>query len=287
MQASESITQRSSSNLAMAFIVLPKSQRRDMAVLYAFCREVDDVADDEGVPVETRQHQLNEWREDIKRAFQGGNPSHPVNRELQEVIQRHPLEATLFEELITGVEMDLTTTRYESYEALELYCYRVASVVGLLSIEIFGYQNPKCRDYAVHLGKALQLTNILRDVGNDAARGRIYIPRKELERFQVPETDILEGRFSERFRALAAGIAERARHHYRAARDLLPAEDRKSMISAELMGAVYWSLLQKLEHEGFPVLDPSPTRLNKAQKITLILRAWLRNKLGSQLPNYG
>src|ERR1035438_2071961 len=139
--------------------------------------------------------------------------------------------------------MDLDTLRYENYEALELYCHRVASVVGLLSIEIFGYQNPACHHYAVQLGKALQLTNILRDVKNDAARGRIYLPQTELEKFNVPEAEILASTYSERYVALAQSIAERAQNFYQLAQKTLPAEDRKSMATAQLMAAVYGRLL--------------------------------------------
>lgn len=287
MQTSEAITQKSASNLALAFILLPKERRQAMAALYAFCREVDDVADEESVPVETRQQQLNAWRADIRAAATGGSPQFAVNCELQPVIQTYRLDLALFEELIKGVEMDLGTLRYPDYESLELYCYRVASVVGLLSIEIFGYKIAACKDYAVHLGKALQLTNILRDVGNDAARGRIYLPASELQFHGVSEQEIFDGVYSDRFHKLASSVATRARSHYQRARELLPAADRKSMISAELMGSVYWRLLTKLERGGFQVLGKTPTKLTKAQKIALILRTWLKSQLGSMSPNYG
>ena len=152
-----------------------------MSALYAFCREVDDVADEESVPVAQRREQLAAWRADIRRACDGETPQFPVNRELQVFIRRHKLRFELFDELLKGVEMDLDIKRYADYAELEQYCYRVASVVGLLSIEIFGYQNPATRDYAIHLGKALQLTNILRDVRSDAERGRIYLPLVRIE----------------------------------------------------------------------------------------------------------
>jgi 15-cis-phytoene synthase len=146
--------------------------------------------------------------------------------------------------------MDLDTKRYENFEALELYCYRVASVVGLLSIEIFGYKNPATRDYAVYLGKALQLTNILRDVKTDAARGRIYLPQSELKKFNVSEAEILDSKYSENYFTLAASVAGRAKRFYQLAQKTLPPEDRKSMVAAELMGSVYWQLLQKLERKS-------------------------------------
>ena len=158
---------------------------------------------------------------------------------------------------------------------------------SLLSIEIFGYQNGACRDYAVHLGKALQFTNILRDVRTDAERGRIYLPLAELARFQVPAEEILRYEYSERFRQLAGSVAGRARSFYRLARQTLPAEDRRAMVAAELMGSVYWRLLRKLERKEFNVFGAKPTRLGKAQKFGLILRTWLCFASGAMTPNYG
>jgi 15-cis-phytoene synthase len=287
MQLSEAITRRSASNLAMAFVLLPKAKREGMSALYAFCREVDDIADDHCLPVAERRARLASWRADIKTACQNGTPSIPVVRELQRVIARYHLTYPLFHELLEGVEMDLDITRYRTHEELEQYCYRVASVVGLLSIEIFGYQDPGCRTYAVHLGKALQLTNILRDVRVDAQRGRIYLPLSELARFGVAQEDILEGKYSTRFMNLAGSVAERARCFYRQAGDCLPVADRRSMATAELMGSVYWRLLEKLEAQRFDVFGSSPTRLSKAQKLFLILRTWYRIWTGTLVPNYG
>jgi phytoene synthase len=287
MQHSEAITRKSASNLALAFVLLPKMQRAGMSALYAFCREVDDIADEESMPVETRRTQLGQWRTDVARACSGGQPTLVVNQELQPVIIRHKLPFELFDQLIMGVEMDLQIHRYESFAALELYCYRVASVVGLLSIEIFGYTNQACRAYADALGKALQLTNILRDVRQDALRGRIYLPLAELRRHGVTEDEILRGQYSNRFRNLAASVAEEARRYYRLAREALPAEDRRSMAAAELMGSVYWRLLRKLELQQFDVFGPHPTRLTKGQKLLLIFRTWYRMLSGAVVPNYG
>ena len=287
MQQSQAITRQSASNLALAFVLLPKPKRDGMSALYAFCREVDDVADEDSVPVEKRRKGLAAWSADVRRACEGGTPEFEVNRELQPVIRDHCLRFELFDELIKGCEMDLDTKRYETHEQLELYCHRVASVVGLLSIEIFGYRNPACRDYAVHLGKALQLTNILRDVRTDAERGRIYLPLTELKRFQVTEEEILRHEYSERYAQLAASVAASARTFYRLAREQLPTEDRRAMVAAELMGAVYWRLLRKLEARQFNVFGLEPTRLSKAQKLALIIRTWLRFASGAMTPNYG
>ena len=283
----QTITRKSASNLALAFVLLPRERRQAMAALYAFCREVDDVADEEGVDLPERRRQLAEWREDVARACHGAEPRFAVNQELRQAIVRYRLPFDLFDELIRGVEMDLDIKRYASYTQLDQYCHRVASVVGLLSIEIFGYRNPACREYAVALGRALQLTNILRDVGSDAQRQRIYLPLEELERFKVQPDDILHRRDSEPFRQLAASVADRTRAWYRKARESLPPEDRRSMMAAEVMGSVYWRLLAQLERQRFDVLASPAARLTRAQKLYLVWRTWFRVTIGKATPNYG
>jgi phytoene synthase len=286
-EVSAQITRQSASNLALAFIVLPRPRRDAMSALYAFCREVDDVADDESRPVAERRAGLAAWREDVALACQGGQPSFVVNRELKPFIDQYRLPFPLFDELIRGVEMDLDQQRYDDYPALEQYCYRVASVVGLLSIEIFGYRDPQCREYADALGKALQFTNILRDVGNDAERGRVYLPAEELHRHGLTAEDILARRPSAKFERLARTFAGRARDYYVRARRALPPGDRQSMVAAELMGAVYWKLLRRLERDNFPVLAPEHVRLSKPYKLFVLLQAWCRVKTGLPLANYG
>ena len=287
MDHSRAITRKSASNLALAFVVLPRAKRDAMSALYAFCREVDDVADEESAPVETRRARLAEWRADVRRACESQSPRFPVNRELQPVIRQFNLRFELFDDLLKGCEMDLDIKRYEDFEALEKYCHHVASVVGLLSIEIFGYKNPATRDYAVYLGQALQLTNILRDVRTDAERGRIYLPQSELKKFNVTEDKIFKGQYSENYLNLAASVAGRAKNFYRLAREMLPAEDRRSMVAAELMGLVYWRLLLKLERQQFNVFGPQPARLSSGYKTFLILQSWLRLVFGSTSSNYG
>lgn len=287
MQHSNAITRKSASNLALAFVLLPRAKRNAMSALYAFCREVDDVADEDSAPVETRRARLGEWRADVKRACENQSPEFPVNRELQPVIQQFGLSFGLFDDLLKGCEIDLTRVRYENFEMLERYCYHVASVVGLLSIEIFGYKNPACRNYAVYLGKALQLTNILRDVKTDAARGRIYLPQTELKKFGVAEDEILNSKYSSRYFALAGGIAAQAKNFYRLAQLTLPPEDRRAMRAAELMGSVYWRLLHKLEREEFNVFGAEPLKLSKPQKFALVFESWLRFTFGSTTSNYG
>ena len=287
LPVSQSITRKSASNLAPAFILLPPEKRAGMAALYAFCREVDDVADNHARPVEERRSQLQAWREDIHAACDGGQPRFVVNRELQPVIRSYKLPFEHFDDLLKGVEMDLDINRYDAYASLEHYCYRVASVVGLLSIEIFGYKNSACRHYAVSLGKALQFTNILRDVRVDAERGRVYLPAEEMDRCGVSVEEILRLDYSPRFHLLATAVAQRARGFYQEARQALPPEDRRSMVAAELMGSVYWRLLNKLEARRFNVFGPTVTRLGGAQKALLLLRTWWRFTTGASVSSYG
>jgi phytoene synthase len=284
---STAITRKSASNLAPAFVLLPKPKRDAMSVLYAFCREVDDVADLQSQPLPARRARLAAWRDEVRRACNGNAPSFPVARELQPVIARYRLPFSCFDQLICGVEMDLDIVRYQTFHDLEQYCYRVASVVGLLSVEIFGYREPACRDYAIHLGKALQLTNILRDVRADAERGRIYLPLSELQRHQVSPDEILRGQYSDRFERLAAAAALEAKKFYALARQTLPPADRRSMAAAELMGSVYWRLLKKLEDRRFQVFGPVPIRLTKPQKAFLVLRTCYRLLSNAPASNYG
>lgn len=287
MHESRAITRKSASNLALAFVLLPKPKRDAMSALYAFCREVDDVADDEAVPVEQRRSRLAAWREDMLRTCEGRQPEFAINRELQPIVRQFHLPFVSFDDIIKGCEMDLEKKRYEDFTELGLYCYRVASAVGLLSIRIFEFVNPACTDYATHLGHALQLTNILRDVREDADRDRIYLPLSELNKCGVTEPEILRGEYSSRYRELATRIAEKARNHYRLAQELLPAEDRRAMVAAELMGSVYWRLLRKLERRQFNVFGPQRTSLSKPHKCMLILRSWVRFVIGATSPNYG
>jgi phytoene synthase len=287
MLDSRTITRQSASNLALAFVLLPRAKRRAMCALYAFCRSVDDVADEESRPVAERRAQLAAWREDIALACADGQPRFRVNQELQPYIRQHRLPFALFDELIRGCEMDLDIHRYETWADLEQYCFRVASVVGLLSIEVFGYRNPACRDYAWALGQALQLTNILRDVRTDAQRGRIYLPQAELRACGVSPEEVLHLQYSDRFRQLASRVAQRAKAFYAQARRSLPPEDRRAMRAAELMGSVYWRLLAKLERQQFDVFSPPPPRLSAGQKLVLIGRAWWCGLSDTLAPSYG
>ncbi|MGB9601807.1 MAG: phytoene/squalene synthase family protein [Verrucomicrobiia bacterium] len=272
MSYSQTVTKKSASNLALAFCALPKERRLDMCALYAFCRVVDDIADEENTSVAERRERLRQCREDLLAVFKGEEPVLEVNKEIKPVIHKYGLAFELFDELLKGVEMDLEIRRYSTFNELDVYCYRVASVVGLLSIEVFGYKNKLCRDFAIYLGKAFQYTNILRDVKNDAQRGRIYIPAQLLEQYGVKEEEILNGFYSERYFNVASALAGRAIEYYKRASQSLPPEDKKSMIAAELMGDVYFRLLKKLREKKFNVFDEQ-IKLSKLAKTLIAVRA--------------
>ncbi len=273
----QEITRRSASNFYYAFRLLPEARRAALYAVYAFCRFVDDVADDDGR--RDPASLLARWREELAAVYDG-QPSHPIGRALADAAQRYPLEQRHFLDLIRGVEMDLTRRRYRTFEELYEYCYLVASTVGLLCVEIFGYQNPTARDYAVDLGIAFQLTNILRDVPEDARRGRIYLPLEDLGRFDCTESDLLAGAYSPRVGALMAFECGRARAYYLRARGALARQDRGSMVAAEAMRLIYERLLDRIESRRFDVFGAKVT-LPQYEKVTLALAAWGRSQWGA------
>src|SRR3954469_24089333 len=216
----------SGSSFYYSFVFLPAPRRRAITALYAFCREVDDVVD-ETAEMQIAAAKLAWWRAEVANLYRG-IPQHPVTRALLPFIEDYSLAQQHLNEIIDGMEMDLTQTRYLDWAALERYCHRVAGVVGLLAARIFGYRNARTLDYAKDLGIAFQLTNIVRDVGEDARKNRIYLPMEDLKRFAVPAADILQGRETEQFRRLMAFEAERARTYYAQALRALPRADRRS-----------------------------------------------------------
>jgi len=274
MSKAESITRRSRSNLAFAFFSLPKEKRRDISTFYAFCRYVDDIADDPGVPVAERRARLEGWRSWIRRSAPG-EPD--FAGEVRQLIKKYSLTVLHFEDILTGVEMDLQPVRFPSFAELSEYCYRVASAVGLVSIEIFGYKNVRCRDYAYYLGLALQLTNIIRDVGSDLANGgRIYLPLDEMARFNYPEDELVQRKYNDRFISLMEFQAERAHAYFQKAVETLPAEDQRSMVAAELMREVYFRLLTRMERDRFRVFSKK-YRLSRPEKLWIISRHFATN----------
>jgi phytoene synthase len=260
------ITRQSKSNLALAFISLGRERRRDMMVFYAFCRVIDDIVDATDARVEEKRERLEQWRGWLRRAT-ADEPSFAAD--VRAVLAKYSIPPEMPEEIITGVEMDLHQTRYATFEELRVYCYRVASMVGLVSIEIFGYRNPACKEYAVQLGLALQTTNIIRDVNKDLQAGRIYLPEEDLARFNFSEADLQERKYDERFIRLMQFETSRAREFFARAAAALPAEDRRSMAAAEIMGSVYGALLRRMELDNFKVFAKD-YRLNKLQKASRI-----------------
>lgn len=266
MNATE-ITRESKSNLALAFVSLDRERRRDMTTLYAFCRVVDDIADTGTLSTDVRQEQLTRWREWLRN----GTPDEPaLAGDLRKLIAKYPISPEMLDEIITGVEMDLHKSSYATFSELRTYCYHVASAVGLASIEIFGYRNAACKEYAVELGLALQMTNIIRDVGRDLDKGRIYLPAEDMERFQYSDSDLRQRLYDDNFVRLLKFEADRAAQFFARAAALLPKEDRHSMVAAEIMGSVYRALLRRMQADKFRVFDKD-YRLNKLEKAGRIL----------------
>jgi squalene synthase HpnD len=282
LPGSEAITQSAKSNLALSFAALPKAERDAMSIFYAFCRVVDDVADSTELPIEEKQRQLGEWRKEIRRAYMD-TPLTPLGREMAQIIRTYLIAPTPLEEILNGMEMDMSVLRYPTFALLDQYCYRVASAVGLVSIDIFGCRHPQTRDYAVALGMAFQLTNILRDVKKDASFGRIYLPLDELAAFGVTEADILEGRFNEKMRQLFRFQHHRARHYFAKAHRLMVPSDRPKLLAAEIMREVYEELLNEIERRHFDVMT-SPVSLGRFTKARLIFRAKAREKRAPSRP---
>ncbi|MCL1825777.1 MAG: presqualene diphosphate synthase HpnD [Betaproteobacteria bacterium] len=263
----------SGSSFYYSFMFLDLARRQAITALYAFCREVDDVVDECRDPALARA-KLDWWRQEIDRVFDA-TPTHPVGFALQEICGPFGLAQERLSEIIDGMEMDLQNRRYADFPALQNYCYHVAGVVGLLSATIFGVSDSKTLDYAHDLGIAFQLTNIIRDVGEDARRGRIYLPIDELERFNVSEADILAARASDDFRNLMAFQAERAEAYYGQALTKLPAADRKNQRPGLVMAAIYRALLREIVRDGFSVLDRR-TSLTPLRKAWLAGLTWLK-----------
>ncbi|HVR71514.1 MAG TPA: presqualene diphosphate synthase HpnD [Vicinamibacteria bacterium] len=275
--ASARIARESGSSFYYAFRILPREKRRAIEALYSFCRVVDDCVDEPGGEGEAG---LLRWLDEAYRCYQG-RPTTPLGRDLAEALFQFPIPRACFEDIVGGCRMDLVVTRYATFADLRVYCERVASAVGLAAIEVFGYRHPDTRRYAVELGVALQLTNILRDLGPDAARGRLYVPVEDLRRDGVGEEEFLCGAAHHVAPApallpLLRSQARRARAQYEAARSLLPREDRAAMAPAEIMAAVYRCLLDRVEAGGFPFRRR--VALSRPRRAWIALRALLRSR---------
>lgn len=263
---------QSGSSFYYSFLFLPKPRREAITAMYAFCREVDDVVDEVN-DTDVARAKLGWWRAEVDNLF-SGNPTHPVTQALQPCLAGHGITRERMLLVIDGMEMDLVKHRYADFAELEKYCYLVAGVVGELSASIFGYRNPATLQYARNLGLAFQLTNIIRDVGEDARRDRIYLPREDLARFGVTEGDILALKPSQGFRELMQFQTARSRDYYRAAHATLPEEDLRSQRPGLIMAAIYSALLDEIEADGFHVLNQRIS-LTPLRKLWLAWKTWV------------
>jgi 15-cis-phytoene synthase len=276
-------------NFYYSFLVLPPRKRKAIVAVWDFCRAVDDAVD-EVVPEsewagslsdEARaraQERLAGWRAELAATYEG-TPRTPEGLGLQPYIREFELPRARFEDLVDGVEMDLRNARYDTFAALVEYCRRVASSVGLICLEIFGYRNGRARVYAENLGLALQLTNIIRDVRTDIVRGRIYLPSEDLDRFGVSEDDLRSGRLTSPVVDLLRFECERAHYYYRRAADELPPEDARSLVAAEIMSSIYFEILRRIERKGYDVFS-ARVRVPRPQRAMIALRLWIKGLLG-------
>ena len=253
-------TKESHSNFLFAFVFLSQKKRNALTALYAFCREVDDIAD-ESAGYDIGKKKLDWWRSEINRLY-NNKPQHLITRALEPYIEDYELDKAYFIEIIDGMEMDLNFIRYENFKQLQLYCYRVASTVGILSAQIFGYKDSNTLKYAHNLGIALQLTNIIRDIGEDAKRGRIYIPLDELKKLDITEAEILKYINDKKIKDLVKSQTQRAQYFYRLAIDSLPDQDKISQKPGLMMGNIYYVLLSKITK------DSPENRLNQKIKLS-------------------
>jgi phytoene synthase len=269
------ITRRSKSNLALAFVSLGRERKRDITIFYAFCRVIDDIADSAELTSIEKREGLANWR----RMLRSDAPDGPLlARDVRQLMDKYSLPPDMLEEIIAGVEMDLSIARYANFEELRVYCYRVASAVGLVSIEIFGHRNPRCREYAINLGLALQMTNIIRDVWKDFQAGRIYLPQEDLARFHYSEAALANRQYNEQFIQLMRFEASRAREFFGRAVAELPSEDRRAMAPAEIMRSIYEALLRRIEVDNFRIFEKEYrlSRLEKAGRIaTQLLKSFV------------
>jgi len=262
----------SGSSFYYSFLFLPRERRRAITALYAFCREVDDVVDETSDP-QLAATKLAWWRIELANLFDG-KPQHPVTKALLPFVETYSISKSNLGEIIDGMEMDLNQSRYLDWPGLERYCHRVAGVVGLLAAGIFGYRDARTLEYARELGIAFQLTNIIRDVGEDARKNRIYLPMEDLKRFNVTAADILNGRETPEFEKLLEFEADRAKAYYEKAFSALPAEDRKAQRAGLIMAAIYRALLGEIERDGFRVLTQR-TSLTPLRKFWIAWKTWI------------
>lgn len=274
---SKQIAKESKSSFYYAFTLLEKPKREAMNTVYAFCRKTDDIVDFGEETDDLKYEKLRKWRIELEKAFHGGSEI-PLLNKLVTYIKQFNIPLEPFFELIAGVEMDLQRKRYISFDDLSQYCYLVASTVGLMCIEIFGYKHSSAKDYAVNLGLAMQLTNILRDVGKDYEQGRIYLPQDDMAKFNYTEDDLKNKTYNQHFVNLMNYQAARAKQYFNKANDCLNYDDKRSMFAARAMQHIYYRLLKKLEAENYDVLNKK-IKIGKFEKAAISLGVWAKYSL--------
>lgn len=273
-ETAQQIAKKSKSSFYYAFNLLPAEKRDAMNTVYAFCRKTDDIIDEGTDPAHIKYEKLRKWRIEFEKAF-SGHSNYPLLNKLGKTISNFNIPLDPFFELIKGMEMDLQRNRYKSFEDLQLYCYRVASTVGLMCIEIFGYKNPSTKDFAINLGIALQLTNILRDISKDAETGRIYLPIEDLTRFNYSEKEILNKVYNDNFRDMMIYEVGRAKHYFETATANLDLDDKKTMFAARAMQHIYYKMLEKIVDAEYDVYN-NHIRVSTLEKAGISFGVWAK-----------
>lgn len=272
---SELINKNKRSNFYYSFLMLPKTKREAINIVYAWCRVADDIVDDDG-SVSSKRMMLLQWAKEFESGLEGFS-RYPLVNKLSQIIKRFNIPLHHFHELIKGMEMDLVKTRYETFEDLRLYCYRVASTVGLICTEIFGYKHEEAKVYAENLGIALQLTNILRDVAADAKKGRIYLPQRDMDYYGYSEEELLAGKYNVKFKRLMEYQTERARSYFTEAMKHLSEDDRPLFIAALIMQGIYFRLLQDIEKAEFNIFSRR-IKVSNTKKLLITASVWWNNR---------
>jgi len=276
-QQAKQIAKKSNSSFYYAFNLLPAEQRAAMTTVYAFCRETDDIVDENNFSDEVKYENLRKWRVELERGLKG-NSTLPLLNNLSKIISQFNIPIDPFFDLIKGMEMDIQQSRYPTIDDLMQYCYRVAATVGLMSIEIFGYKNISTREYAINLGYAMQLTNILRDIKKDALIGRIYLPLEDLKKFNYSEQELFANVYNENFIALMSYEASRAKKYFEKANRALDISDKPSLFAARAMQHIYFNLLKKLESKNFDVFSEN-INVGKTEKVAIAVGVWAKYNL--------
>lgn len=266
-------------SFSYSFVVLPAEQRRGIGAVWDFCRAVDDAVD-EAVDKATAAVEVTKWRAEVGRLFGAEQPQTPQARDLKPYVALFSLSRQPFDDLVDGVEMDLQRSRYQTFDELIGYCRRVASAVGVMCIEVFGCRDSRSRDYAFNLGLALQLTNIIRDIKADLEQGRIYLPQEDLQKFGVTEAALAAGQLTEPVRKLLAHQCQRARHFFTAAAQAMPPAETRKLVAAEIMGGIYFEILQRIERRGYDVFTER-VRVPKFVRARIAVQTWALSQLSA------